>query len=129
PRLVTWAARVAGIDERVARARVAGYDPGPVRPMARRRPDGIELHWRLTPPSVEAVDLVPFLIEWGDGVPHPSTTSTRGCRLLSFGGEHPDPKAVTAALDALGLELVVRPAPAAALVAVIEGPGGTVELR
>jgi hypothetical protein len=128
-RLATWAARVDGIDGRVARARAAGYDPGSVRPMSRRLPDGTELHWRLTAPSAEAVELVPFLIEWGPGVPHPSTTSARGCRLAHFTGEHPDPDAVGGALAALGVDLAVAASPSAALVAVIEGPDGRAELR
>jgi hypothetical protein len=129
PRLVTWAAQAVGIEACVGRARERGHDPGPVQAMSRQRPDGVELHWQLTPTSGEGVELLPFLIEWGDGVAHPSTTSASGCRLVSFSGEHPDPQTVTAALRALGVELVVKPAAAAALIAVIEGPAGTVELR
>jgi catechol 2,3-dioxygenase-like lactoylglutathione lyase family enzyme len=129
PRLATWAAQVHDIDDRVARARAAGYDPGPVRPMSRRLPDGTELHWRLTPPGADAVEVVPFLIEWAPGVLHPSTTSPPGCRLVGLAGEHPAPDAVRAGLAALGLELALSVADAAALLAVIEGPGGTLELR
>jgi hypothetical protein len=130
PRLAAWAASATGIDDVVARARKAGYDPGPVQPMSRRRPDGVELQWRLTFPSAEPVELVPFLIEWGDGVAHPSTTSESGCRLVGFSGEHPEPDGVVAALQALGVDLVVRTALAGpALLAVIEGPAGAVELR
>ena len=129
PRLVTWAARAVGIETCARRARTRGYDPGSVRAMSRRRPDGVELHWQLTPPSAGGVELVPFLIEWGDGVAHPSTTSASGCRLVGFSAEHPEPEQVTAALKALGAELVVKPAASAALIAVIEAPTGTVELR
>lgn len=129
PRFATWAATAVAIEACVARARQAGYEPGPVQPMSRRRPDGVELQWRLTPPSAEAVELVPFLIEWGDDVPHPSSTSAGGCRLMSFSGEHPEPEVVAVALQALAVELVVKPAPVAALIAVIEGPAGVVELR
>jgi len=128
-RLATWAARVDGIDERAARARAVGYDPGPVQPMSRRLPDGTELHWRLTAPSAEPVELVPFLIEWTPGLLHPSTTSARGCRLVRFAGEHPDPATVVAALAALGVELALEAGPQAALIAVIEGPAGRLELR
>jgi catechol 2,3-dioxygenase-like lactoylglutathione lyase family enzyme len=128
PRLAAWAARADGIDRRVDRARRFGYDPGPVRSMSRRRPDGTELHWRLTAPSPHPVELLPFLIEWAADAPHPSTTSAAGCRLVSFTGAHPDPDAVTAKLRALGVELEVQPATAAALTAVIAGPGGTVTL-
>ena len=128
-RLVTWAARTDNIDSAVARARWAGYDPGPVRPLSRLLPDGAELHWRLTPPGVEAVELVPFLIEWAPEAPHPSTTAAPGCRLVAFAAEHPEPDTVTPQLEALGLELLVAPAETAALVAVIEGPGGSVIMR
>jgi len=129
PRLAAWAARVDGLDDRVARSRAAGYDPGPAGAMSRRRPDGTELHWRLTPPSAEAIELVPFLIEWAPGTPHPSTTAPSGCRLAHFAGAHPQPDAVRAALAALGVDLVVEAAPAPALFAAIEGPAGSLELR
>jgi catechol 2,3-dioxygenase-like lactoylglutathione lyase family enzyme len=128
PRLAAWAAKADGIDRRVARARAAGYDPGPVQPLSRRLPDGTELHWRLTFPGPHAVELVPFLIEWAADTPHPSTTSATGCRLVSFTGAHPEPDAVAAVLRAVEVELAVQPAASAALVAVIEGPGGTVTL-
>ena len=128
PRLAGWAAKAAGIERLVARARAAGYDAGPVQSLSRRRPDGVELHWRLTPPGPEPVELVPFLIEWADGTPHPSSTSAAGCRLRSFTAAHPEPAAVLPSLRALGADLPVEAAASAALVAVIEGPGGTVRL-
>lgn len=129
PRLVTWAVQVDDIDKAVARALARGYDPGPVQAMSRERPDGTRLDWRLTVWSGDGDGLVPFLIEWGTGVLHPSRTSAPGCRLVRFAAEHPAPDSIRPWLEALGVELTVRPAPAPALVAVIEGPGGTVELR
>ena len=128
PRLAGWAAKASGIDRCVARARAAGYDPGPVQSLSRRLPDGTELRWRLTFPGPHSVELIPFLIEWAEDAPHPSTTSPAGCRLVSFTGGHPEPVAVAPVLRALGVELAVVPATSAALVAVIEGPGGTVQL-
>ena len=128
PRLAAWAARAVGIDQCVARARRFGYDPGPVQSMSRRRPDGTELHWRLTSPGLQAVELLPFLIEWADDAPHPSRTSATGCRLVSFTGAHPDPDAIEPMLRTLGLEFAVVPGPSAALRAVIEGPAGAVSL-
>ena len=129
PRLAAWAAGVDDIDRRVAFARAAGYDPGPVQPMSRRLPDGGELHWRLTPPGADPVEVVPFLIEWAGGARHPSTTAPAGCRLVSFTAGHPAPDAVAATLVALTLSMTVSVADAPQLVAVVEGPGGTVELR
>jgi catechol 2,3-dioxygenase-like lactoylglutathione lyase family enzyme len=128
PRLAGWAARAVGIDRHVARARAAGYDPGPVQSLSRRLPDGTELRWRLTSPGPHSVEVVPFLIEWAEDAPHPSTTSPGGCRLVSFTGAHPEPVAIGPAIRALGVQLVVAPATSAALVAVIEGPAGTVRL-
>lgn len=128
PRLAGWAAKADGIDERVARARRFGYDPGPVQAMSRSRPDGTELHWRLTSPGPHAVEVLPFLIEWAPDAPHPSTTSAGGCRLVSFTGTHPEPDAIAPLLRALGVQLTVEPAGAATLRAVIEGPGGIVSL-
>ena len=128
PRLAAWAARADGIDQRVARARRFGYDPGPVQSMSRRRPDGTELHWRLTSPGPQAVEVLPFLIEWADNGQHPSTTSAVGCRLVSFTGAHPEPDAIAPMLRALGVELAVEPASSPTLKAVIEGPAGTVSL-
>lgn len=128
PALVAWAAGAVGIEERVRRARDAGYDPGPVAAMSRELPDGDVLHWRLTPFPGPETSVVPFFIDWCDAA-HPSTTSAAGCRLISFRGEHPDPEGVGRQLEALGVELGVRPAPRPGLVAVIAGPAGTVELR
>jgi hypothetical protein len=96
--------------------------------MSRRRPDGTELHWRLTSPGPHPVELLPFLIEWAGGTAHPSTTSAAGCRLVSFTGAHPEPDAMAPLLRALDVELAVGPASSAALRAVIEGPAGIVSL-
>ncbi|MCY3557958.1 MAG: VOC family protein [Chloroflexi bacterium] len=120
----------AQIEERVAWAKAAGYDIGEVRPLGRQLPDGTRLDWRLTrtvwPPLLGG--LVPFLIDWGDAR-HPSTTAVKGARLVSWHGEHPDLAAVRRAHDALGVELELREGTQPALVAVIEGPGGSITLR
>jgi hypothetical protein len=129
PALAAWAAVAPGIDERVGRARAAGYDPGPVVSMSRDLPDGDVLHWRLTTfPGGPETSVVPFLIDWCHSG-HPSTTSAAGCRLVSFHGEHPDPARIGRQLEALGVELEVRRASRPSLAAVIAGPAGTVELR
>jgi glyoxalase-like protein len=102
PRLVTWAARADDIDAQVARARLRGYDPGPVEPMSRKTPTGETVSWRLTrrPDTV-----VPFLIDWGT-TPHPAR-NLPVAMLTSFTGSHPDPVKAKAALAALGVELPV----------------------
>ncbi|MXY85109.1 MAG: VOC family protein [Chloroflexi bacterium] len=120
----------ADIEQRVAAAKAAGYDIGEVGPLGRVLADGTRLDWRLTrtiwPPLLGG--LMPFLIDWGDAR-HPSTTAVTGAHLASWHGEHPDIDAVRRAHEALGVELELRKGPEPALVAVIEGPEGSITLR
>ncbi|GAB2716710.1 hypothetical protein GCM10027072_06510 [Streptomyces bullii] len=76
PRTVTWAISRPGLDAAVATARARGYDPGAVRPMSRRRPDGTLLEWRLTDGgTAHPSGLVPFLIDWGPPPTRPPPVS------------------------------------------------------
>ena len=118
------------IEERVAAAKSAGFDIGEVRPLGRVLADGTRLDWRLSvgdwPPLLGG--LVPFLINWGTAR-HPSSTAVTGARLASWHGEHPNIGEVRRAHEAMGVELELREAPVPALVAVIEGPDGSITLR
>ncbi|MBI3957816.1 MAG: VOC family protein [Chloroflexi bacterium] len=134
-RLVTWAAATSDLDATRATALSQGYDAGEVMAGSRLRPDGVKIAWRSTrlvpsgrgwPPPGDG--LVPFLIEWGPGTPHPSTTSPGGCTLVGLRAEHPDPAAIHQMLAALGLDIAVSAGPAPALYAVIDTPKGRVEL-
>lgn len=128
-RLVTWAVKAGDLERRVETARRAGYDPGEVRSMSRERPDGVRLDWRLTLRSEPAGDgLVPFLIDWG-GTPSPAQQAARGCRLIALRAVHPKVPTVASLLYALEVDLALDPAPAAALVAILDTPLGRVELR
>lgn len=126
PQLVTWAVRVDGIDEVVERARVAGYDPGEVQSMTRRRPDGTVLAWRLCLPTGEFDGIVPFLIDWGR-TPHPAG-GLPTLQLADWRAEHPAPDRVAAALAALDVEFDISAGPRARLYAVVEGPAGRYRL-
>ncbi len=127
-RVVTWAAKAPEIDERVAAARNAGYDPGEALGMSRARPDGVVLAWKLTLREEPAADgLIPFLIDWGD-TPHPSATAAHGCLLVTFRAEHPRPAAVTAMMEALGERLEVREGPHPRLIVELATPRGRLEL-
>ena len=75
-----------------------------------------------------AVGLVPFLIDWGDTA-HPALSTPPGCTLRSLRARHPDPSAVTPSLEALGVELEVGVGPEPALIATLDTPNGTLELR
>lgn len=129
PRLVGWASRTDDIEGQRARALERGHDPGEVRSMSRRRPDGLLLEWRLTRDAPDPDRLVvPFLIDWGAS-PHPGESAPGGVRLLELRAEHPDPAAVRAALAALDVTLPVAEGPEPALVATLETPHGRVVMR
>ena len=97
--------------------------------MQRRRPDGQVIEWRLTsdPPDWPGA-LVPFVIDWATS-PHPATSSPQGAALSQLRAEHPQPSKVVPALRALGADLAVTRGPRQALIATLETPNGTVELR
>ncbi len=126
-RLVRWAVACEDIDAAVAGARGHGYDPGDVVDGHRAEPAGTVLRWRMT--SGELADgLAPFLISWGD-TEHPARSAPRGLTLEAFHIEHPDPPSLLPALTALGADAEIKPAAAAALVARLSGPNGSMVLR
>jgi hypothetical protein len=126
-RLVRWAVACEDIDAAVAGARGHGYDPGDVVDGHRAEPAGTVLRWRMT--SGELADgLAPFLISWGD-TEHPARSAPSGLTLEAFRIEHPDPPSLLPALTALGADAEIRQVAAAALVARLSGPNGSMELR
>lgn len=82
-------------------------------------------HPRLVGWAVRADDLD---IDWGDAI-HPSTSVPTGLTLVSFHLEHPRPEVLTGVLDALAVQAAVVRGPAPRLVARIDGPGGSADLR
>jgi hypothetical protein len=128
-RLTTWAARGSGLHDLRRRALERGVPLRAVRQGTRERADGVWLSWYLTDPDpLIAGGVVPFLIDWGDS-PHPSRGASQGASLVDFRVEHPDPEGVGRMLRALDLDVAVTRAQYVALVAVIDGRRGRVELR
>ena len=128
PRLVTWAARETNIEAVVENAKRQGLEFGQVQSGSRRRPDGVLLSWRTASPAAIEDGLVPFFIDWGK-TSHPTTSLTQACRLVALRGEHPNPDVIKAKLSKLGLNAHVDRGPASALIATIQSPNGSVELR
>jgi hypothetical protein len=129
PRLVTWAASAAAIEELASRAKHAGVALGPVSTGRRTRADGVELVWRFTDPATVVCDgIVPFLIDWGTS-PHPAVTAPDGGELVVLRAEHPDPLSVERCLRVLDLDIEVARSETPALVATIRTRRGDVELR
>ena len=124
PRLVGWAAHpgnLAAFAEKLRAERIAFEGP---TPGSRKRPDGRFLQWQTLNLADDASGLLPFFIEWAPDSPHPSTDTPKGCTLLSFSAEIPDPAALTAKLNSIQLNLSVQMGTAARLLATISGPKG-----
>ncbi|MFJ9249865.1 VOC family protein [Streptomyces sp. NPDC101776] len=110
-RTVTWAISPPDLDAAVAAARARGYDPGPVRAMSRRRPDGTLLEWRLTDgATAHPSGLVPFLIDWSSS-PHPTTSGLPVAPLLELTATAPVPDEIRPLLSAVGAELALAEGP------------------
>jgi hypothetical protein len=106
-RTVTWAISPPDLDAAVESARARGYDPGSIRPMSRRRPDGTLLEWRLTDGDTQHPSgLVPFLIDWGASV-HPTASGLPVTPLLELSASAPDPDEIRPLLSAVDVELAL----------------------
>ena len=129
PQLMTWAANATDVAALAAIALPGDQTIGTAQDGSRDRPDGVTLRWTLSDPYVEiAGGVVPFFIDWGD-TPHPAGASPEGAVLRGLRAEHPQPEAVKQTLERLGIDLPVTEGPAPALIATLDTPNGTVELR
>jgi hypothetical protein len=129
PKLVTWAAKSSSLESLVRDAASHGVTFGQVSAGSRRTPAGTLLQWRYTSPRTVIADgLVPFFIDWGT-TPHPAATAAQGATLVALRAEHPDADRVRETLKQLGLDLPVTTGPSPALIASVQSPRGTIELR
>ncbi|MEP7111650.1 MAG: VOC family protein [Ilumatobacteraceae bacterium] len=117
PALVAWCVRprrplVDIVDE----ARAIGIELGDVTAMTRRRPDGVLLSWSLTFPQLDGPfgRALPFMIDWADSA-HPTDSLPPAVTLVELDVAHPEPRALRAALDLIGITVKVtihqRPQP------------------
>ena len=133
PRLVGWAAANSDLEGYAKRMRPMGHEPTAVRPGSRARPDGRVLKWTTIGFKSEyasgGVDPIPFVIDWAADSAHPSSDSPKGCELTSVEFEHPNAEGLTDALGRLEIAAVVKQADAAAIVATLKTPKGSVVIR
>src|SRR5262245_17343313 len=128
-RLVAWAAKGNDLEQLRREAARNGLRLGEVASGSRNRPDGVLLSWQYTNPQTVLADgIVPFFIDWGKS-PHPARTAAGGLSLIDLHAEHPDADRVQKMLRQLGIDLPVQRGSRPALIAVITGPNGRVELR
>lgn len=128
PRLVGWAAHPGNLIAFAERLRAAGIAFQGPTPGSRKRPDGRLLQWQALNLADDFYGLLPFFIEWAADSPHPSTDTPKGCSLLSFAAETPDPTNFNAKLKALGLDLPVQKGEHFRLRATLAGPNGKLAL-
>jgi len=128
-RLIAWAAKGNDLEQLRREAARNGLHLGEVASGSRKRPDGVLLSWQYTNPQTVLADgIVPFFIDWGKS-PHPARTAAGGLSLIDLHAEHPDADRVQKMLRQLGIDLPVQRGSRPALIAVITGPNGRVELR
>lgn len=128
-RLVAWFVNGRDLTRLRGEAVRKGVPLGEVKSGSRQRPDGAQLLWQFTDPSALVADgIVPLFIDWGESS-HPAHTAAKGATLVSLRAEHPDVRSVRGMLRHLRIDLPVERGDSPALIAVIEGPRGRVELR
>ncbi len=115
------------IDEVVAAMASNAFDPGRISAMSRVKPDGDEIHWRLTLNAAARSCFEPFVIDWGTTT-HPSKVTPTGATLISLNGSTTDPAAIRQMHSAIGLTIDMGEGPDE-ISAVLECPNGRVELR
>jgi hypothetical protein len=132
PRLVNWAVTSNDLEAVVrvaANAKYAVYGPNEG---ARTRPDGSKLLWRtvgvLAPFRDASVDPMPFFIQWGRDLTHPSLDSPAGCRLIAFELRHPQPSRLRDALALFGIDANVVEGDGPGLSATLDTPRGRVTI-
>jgi glyoxalase-like protein len=128
PRLIGWAAHPGSVSTFAEKLRVAGLKFDGPTPGSRKRPDGQLLKWQIVSLADTASGLLPFFIEWGRDSVHPSVDAPRGCSLLSFAAETPEPEKLTATMRTLNLDLPVKKAEKPRLHAIISGPKGNLDV-
>lgn len=131
PALFHWAATTDDVDGLATRLRARGLQPLGPTDGARARPDGRIVRWRTL--SVELsfhgpIQPIPFFIEWAGDSSHPCDDAPRGCTLVAFELQHPDPEGVRETLRIMGIDAGVRLSQDAQLRATLDTPQGRVVL-
>jgi hypothetical protein len=103
-----WAVRAADLGRAREVLREAGFRTSQPMPGARVQPNGVKLEWVTADILGPDMPLAPFLIQWAESSPHPSTTAPPGCGLTSVTLLDPDPAPLAKLVEAMGLAVKVR---------------------
>lgn len=121
-----WAVHTPDLDALRERLQHQGVKVGPIRPGSRRTLAGALLDWRTADLGGDDSDFMPFFIEWGKDVLHPSTTSPDGCILTEFVITGPDTTRLEVLVRSLDLGVTVRAGPVPAATVTLQCPRGVV---
>jgi glyoxalase-like protein len=122
---IGWALHTDSLSALVTDLRKTDSVLGPF-PGSRQTPDGKLLSWKTAHMATPGLEGAPFLIEWGPGSLHPSSTSPSGCRLVTLAVTEPAPTRLNAFFHAVGLDLVAQAAPRRGLAFSLRCPSGEI---
>ncbi|MEM7510722.1 MAG: VOC family protein [Bacteroidota bacterium] len=95
----------------------------------RRLANGEMLSWELSLPLSEpAVEIAPFLIDWGNSKAHPTDNLPEICKLEKIEFSHPEPEVILPLFQTLQLEVEIKKSDHPAISAWIQSPKGLVKL-
>jgi hypothetical protein len=127
PKIVQWAVHTDDIAAAKRSADAAGVKTLGPAPGSRKRPDGKMLRWQVL--GVEqTTPLVPFLIQWEQGSPHPSADAPKLGSVKSLHFATPQPDALRKILRGLAIDADLRNAAEPRIVLTIQTAKGTVEI-
>jgi hypothetical protein len=130
PAPMGWAVRVADAVAERDRLRARGLPAGDVAAGSRARPDGRVLRWQTFDPWGEPPGVVlPFVIAWDAGSPHPSADAPAGCTLVELSIASPEADGLRARFERAGWPVAVRAATEELLEFTLDCPAGRVHFR
>lgn len=121
-----WALGVRDLPGVIERLKAANLQHMGPLPGSRQTPGGSLLSWRAGFVGGPGLERAPFLIEWGEGTAHPSSTSPGGCSLSRLTVAEPDPGKLNDYLTLVGLDLKAGVAGAPRLAFTLACPKGEV---
>lgn len=127
PRIIQWAIHSDDIAAAKRLAEAAGVKTAGPQPGSRQRPDGKMLRWQ-TLGIESATPLVPFLIQWEPGSPHPSEDAPPLGAVQSLHFETPQPDELRRVLHGAGIEADIRQAGEPRIVLAVRTARGAIEM-